>query len=113
MKRGPRQVPRPSVNWCFSWWRGVDLNHRPPGYEPDELPDCSTPRRSTTRYRARPGDAQSGIGSVRIWRRTSHRNTDDPPPQREHDHEWSGVTAVELAGACPVRALLGTERDAY
>ena len=25
--------------------RGVDLNHRPPGYEPDELPDCSTPRR--------------------------------------------------------------------
>ena len=24
--------------------RGVDLNHRPSGYEPDELPDCSTPR---------------------------------------------------------------------
>ena len=26
--------------------RGVDLNHRPPGYEPDELPGCSTPRKS-------------------------------------------------------------------
>ena len=26
------------------WVRGVDLNHRPPGYEPDELPDCSTPQ---------------------------------------------------------------------
>ena len=26
------------------WMRGVDLNHRPPGYEPDELPGCSTPR---------------------------------------------------------------------
>ena len=21
----------------------MDLNHRPSGYEPDELPDCSTP----------------------------------------------------------------------
>ncbi len=25
-------------------WRGQDLNLRPSGYEPDELPDCSTPR---------------------------------------------------------------------
>ena len=24
--------------------RGKDLNQRPPGYEPDELPGCSTPR---------------------------------------------------------------------
>jgi hypothetical protein len=24
--------------------RGVDLNHRPLGYEPNELPDCSTPQ---------------------------------------------------------------------
>ena len=28
----------------FRWWRGRDLNPRPSGYEPDELPDCSTPR---------------------------------------------------------------------
>ena len=28
------------------WWRGMDLNHGPSGYEPDELPDCSTPRRA-------------------------------------------------------------------
>jgi hypothetical protein len=26
-------------------WREADLNHRPSGYEPDELPDCSIPRR--------------------------------------------------------------------
>jgi hypothetical protein len=24
--------------------RGLDLNQRPSGYEPDELPGCSTPR---------------------------------------------------------------------
>jgi hypothetical protein len=27
-----------------SWLRGLDLNQRPSGYEPDELPGCSTPR---------------------------------------------------------------------
>ncbi len=26
------------------WLRGLDLNQRPSGYEPDELPSCSTPR---------------------------------------------------------------------
>ena len=32
---------------CFlriRWLRGLDLNQRPLGYEPNELPDCSTPR---------------------------------------------------------------------
>ena len=26
------------------WLRGLDLNQRPLGYEPNELPGCSTPR---------------------------------------------------------------------
>jgi hypothetical protein len=29
---------------CKDWLRGRDLNPRPLGYEPNELPDCSTPR---------------------------------------------------------------------
>ncbi len=44
------------------WLRGVDLNHRPLGYEPNELPDCSTPQLHLTQ--AIPGSqvaaAQSG-----------------------------------------------------
>src|SRR5271154_2872446 len=30
----------------LGWLRGVDLNHRPLGYEPNELPDCSTPQKN-------------------------------------------------------------------
>ena len=31
-------------------WRGQDLNLRPRGYEPRELPDCSTPRHVQSKY---------------------------------------------------------------
>ena len=40
-EKGHRLKP---VTCCFLWSRGPDLNQRPSGYEPDELPDCSTPR---------------------------------------------------------------------
>jgi hypothetical protein len=31
------------LNQIRYWLRGLDLNQRPLGYEPNELPDCSTP----------------------------------------------------------------------
>src|SRR5262249_43121693 len=36
--------------WEERWLRGRDLNPRPLGYEPNELPDCSTPRQGKTDY---------------------------------------------------------------
>ncbi len=40
-EKPPRKFAR---GLSFSQLRGLDLNQRPSGYEPDELPDCSTPR---------------------------------------------------------------------
>ena len=37
----------------MAWLRGMDLNHRPLGYEPNELPDCSTPHSKFSVYRER------------------------------------------------------------
>ncbi len=49
-RKGP-VISSPCLTSVFSmsaWLRGVDLNHRPLGYEPNELPDCSTPRNYST-----------------------------------------------------------------
>src|SRR5437868_13194607 len=52
------------------WLRGRDLNPRPLGYEPNELPDCSTPRQShyhETRASERQiRDSLVGLGRVEL-----------------------------------------------
>ena len=37
---------RQVLDFLLKWLRELDLNQRPSGYEPDELPDCSIPRYS-------------------------------------------------------------------
>src|SRR5579862_8885525 len=70
--------PETKTRKCaFGWLRGVDLNHRPLGYEPNELPDCSTPQSyrnvaastgqctSIPRGASQPVDGRRGEGDTR------------------------------------------------
>src|SRR5207248_4757728 len=73
VRRSVRSPPRNAEGRCcrtgpdlhLRWWRGQDLNLRPSGYEPDELPDCSTPRRSKQcTHVARSNQVRVGQGAV-------------------------------------------------
>ena len=45
-----RRASQVLVSTMSFWLRGQDLNLRPLGYEPNELPDCSTPRQRGESY---------------------------------------------------------------
>ena len=46
----------------FNWLRGLDLTQRPLGYEPKELPDCSTLRSETSSAKRRVPNSLAGKG---------------------------------------------------
>jgi hypothetical protein len=58
---------------AVNWLRGLDLNQRPSGYEPDELPGCSTPRSRTVELARRFIHAQA-VSSIKTARRHSKSN---------------------------------------
>jgi hypothetical protein len=49
--------------------RGKDLNLRPSGYEPDELPDCSTPRLNFEVYPGKGDSVKFSGAGVPVARR--------------------------------------------
>src|ERR1700685_4036068 len=54
------------VTLGLGWLRGVDLNRRPLGYEPNELPDCSTPQlNDSNRFSQR--QTRTASGHVHLW----------------------------------------------
>ena len=65
------------------WWRGQDLNLRPSGYEPDELPDCSTPRRLLCTVATQPRHSNP-TGNLRTIVAPVARTTNMPLFSRSH-----------------------------
>ena len=79
----------------MGWLRGVDLNHRPLGYEPNELPDCSTPRSHNNN---RQKEGQTPFHSAH------------PDPVRAHPTPQDGGSAVTEWRAASAALAFGKGR---
>src|SRR5207245_3500112 len=77
--------------------RGEDLNLRPSGYEPDELPDCSTPRRAAQVSRLRLRSIRGSPSTRSTVRVVSRR------------HRGSGVEPARTRGQVRLLSSSGEE----
>src|SRR5712691_4507135 len=88
------------VRVSLSWLRGVDLNHRPLGYEPNELPDCSTPRIDDNNRREVASNSRAvGRGQVRFGGR--YKQQRDSTRSITH-------SSLAIANGCAVRNCMIT-----
>ncbi len=89
---------RRSVRSREGWLRGVDLNHRPLGYEPNELPGCSTPQLHLNNSASATQDpAELSFGDTE-----SHRQGERKTPEQKAPGGWLRPAAMPA----PLRANL-------
>src|SRR5216684_541133 len=84
-----------------NWLRGRDLNPRPSGYEPDELPGCSTPRleihyaelaiKSKSKISVQKVSARKILSAQHWKRRTCCRMARGQDIRSARAGEWSSV----------------------
>ena len=72
--------------------RGVDLNHRPLGYEPNELPDCSTPQLHPS---VRQSEEQLSMTNVTKSSNLAFRPASSRPPMRQRLLQSQRLSCIE------------------
>src|SRR4029078_2894184 len=84
--RAPFRKAERASDLRLRWWRGWDLNPRPSGYEPDELPDCSTPRRTNQATRPPSTTAKGEAPAQRHSPAAATSRIDDGDDLELHEH---------------------------
>jgi hypothetical protein len=71
-----------------TWLRGKDLNLRPLGYEPNELPDCSTPQhhRNVTGWQRQPRNLDLFVAQCHHRIHLCRTPRRDIPRHRRYNH---------------------------